>query len=67
MKKEIDQFAAQKVAFKLKAKRMKLSLKVELDNVQRKVPSAKKKQLRIRGGIEKVNTHDQAARVQDEV
>merc|ERR1719331_904320 len=45
MKKEIDQFAAQKAAFKLKAKRMKLRLKVELDNVQRKVSSAKKKKL----------------------
>jgi len=45
MKKEIDQFAAQKAAFKLKAKRMKLRLKVELDNVQRKVTEAKKAQL----------------------
>merc|ERR1712072_1410209 len=49
MKKEIDQFAAQKAAFKLKGQRMKLRLKVELDNVQRKVTDAKKKQ-RGRGG-----------------
>merc|ERR1719253_2365015 len=37
MKKEIDQFAAQKASFKLKQKRMKLRMKVELTNVQRKV------------------------------
>merc|ERR1711988_1486294 len=53
MKKEIDQFAAQKAAFKLKAKRMKLRLKVELDNVQRKVSSAKKKQLQAEEALKK--------------
>merc|ERR1711970_1220853 len=53
MKKEIDQFAAQKAAFKLKAKRMKLRLKVELDNVQRKVSSAKKKQLQAEEAVKK--------------
>merc|ERR1712139_607293 len=45
MKKEVDQFAAQKAAFKLKGQRMKLRLKVELDNVQNKVTEAKKKQM----------------------
>merc|ERR1712134_152684 len=53
MKKEIDQFAAQKAAFKLKAKRMKLRLKVALDNVQRKVSSAKKKQLQAEEAVKK--------------
>merc|ERR1711970_1081372 len=53
MKKEIDQFAAQKAAFKLKAKRMKLRLKVELDNVQRKVTEAKKKQMAAEEGLKK--------------
>merc|ERR1711998_649351 len=53
MKKEIDQFAAQKAAFKLKAKRMKLRLKVELDNVQRKVSAAKKKQLQAEEALKK--------------
>merc|ERR1719506_1580084 len=53
MKKEIDQFAAQKAAFKLKAERMKLRLKVELDNVQRKVSSAKKKQLQAEEAVKK--------------
>merc|ERR1711966_401393 len=53
MKKEIDQFAAQKAAFKLKAKRMKLRLKVELDNVQRKVSAAKKAQLRAEEALKK--------------
>merc|ERR1712230_78842 len=53
MKKEIDQFAAQKAAFKLKAKRMKLRLKVELDNVQRKVTEAKKKQLESEEALKK--------------
>merc|ERR1712054_52718 len=53
MKKEIDQFAAQKAAFKLKSKRMKLRLKVELDNVQRKVSSAKKKQLQAEEALKK--------------
>merc|ERR1719478_1789739 len=53
MKKEIDQFAAQKVSFKLKAKRMKLRLKVELDNVQRKVSAAKKKQLQAEEALKK--------------
>merc|ERR1711871_603354 len=53
MKKEIDQFAAQKAAFKLKAKRMKLRLKVELDNVQHKVSSAKKKQLQAEEAVKK--------------
>merc|ERR1719487_1932123 len=53
MKKEIDQFAAQKAAFKLKAKRMKLRLKVELDNVQRKVTEAKKKQLQAEEAVKK--------------
>merc|ERR1711970_1634071 len=53
MKKEIDQFAAQKAAFKLKAKRMKLRLKVELDNVQRKVTEAKKKQLQAEEALKK--------------
>merc|ERR1711998_536419 len=53
MKKEIDQFAAQKAAFKLKAKRMKLRLKVELDNVQRKVSEAKKKQLESEEALKK--------------
>merc|ERR1740133_120156 len=53
MKKEIDQFAAQKAAFKLKAKRMKLRLKVELDNVQRKVTEAKKEQLSAEEALKK--------------
>merc|ERR1719359_640691 len=53
MKKEIDKFAAQKAAFKLKAKRMKLRLKVELDNVQRKVSAAKKKQLKAEEALKK--------------
>merc|ERR1712054_381995 len=53
MKKEIDKFAAQKAAFKLKSKRMKLRLKVELDNVQRKVSSAKKKQLQAEEALKK--------------
>merc|ERR1711977_361977 len=53
MKKEIDQFAAQKAAFKLKGDRMKLRLKVELDNVQRKVSDAKKKQLEAEEGLKK--------------
>merc|ERR1719183_2814017 len=53
MKKEIDQFAAQKAAFKLKGERMKLRLKVELDNVQRKVDDAKKKQLEAEEGLKK--------------
>merc|ERR1711970_1716114 len=53
MKKEIDQFAAQKAAFKLKGERMKLRLKVELDNVQRKIDDAKKKQLEAEEGLKK--------------
>merc|ERR1711970_1035079 len=53
MKKEIDQFAAQKAAFKLKGERMKLRLKVELDNVQRKVDDAKKKQMEAEEGLKK--------------
>merc|ERR1711977_330667 len=53
MKKEIDQFAAQKASFKLKAKRMKLRLKVELDNVQKKVSAAKKKQLQAEEALKK--------------
>merc|ERR1719158_922555 len=53
MKKEIDQFAAQKAAFKLKGERMKLRLKVELDNVQRKVSDAKKKQMAAEEGLKK--------------
>merc|ERR1711988_688018 len=53
MKKEIDEFAAQKAAFKLSAKRMKLRLKVELDNVQRKVTEAKKKQLEAEEALKK--------------
>merc|ERR1711981_1004560 len=53
MKKEIDQFAAQKAAFKLKGERMKLRLKVELDNVQRKVTDAKKKQMEAEEGLKK--------------
>merc|ERR1712159_851821 len=53
MKKEIDQFAAEKAAFKLKAKRMKLRLKVELDNVQRKVSEAKKQQLQAEEALKK--------------
>merc|ERR1712147_75232 len=53
MKKEVDQFAAQKAAFKLKGERMKLRLKVELDNVQRKVSSAKKKQLQAEEAVKK--------------
>merc|ERR1712093_457000 len=53
MKKEIDQFAAQKAAFKLKGDRMKLRLKVELDNVQRKVSDAKKRQLEAEEGLKK--------------
>merc|ERR1711981_752577 len=53
MKKEIDQFAAQKASFKLKAKRMKLRLKVELDNVQKKVSAAKKKQLKAEEALKK--------------
>merc|ERR1719305_1292555 len=53
MKKEIDAFAAQKAAFKLKSKRMKLRLKVELDNVQRKVTEAKKKQLEAEEALKK--------------
>merc|ERR1712036_127610 len=50
---EVDQFAAQKAAFKLKGQRMKLRLKVELDNVQRKVSDAKKKQLEAEEGLKK--------------
>merc|ERR1712159_400844 len=53
MKKEIDEFAAQKAAFKLSAKRMKLRLKVELDNVQRKVTEAQKKQLSAEEALKK--------------
>merc|ERR1719174_2596152 len=53
MKKEIDQFAAQKAAFKLKGERMKLRLKVELDNVQRKVDDAKKKQMEAEESLKK--------------
>merc|ERR1711977_28008 len=53
MKKEIDKFAAQKAAFKLKAKRMKLRLKVELENVQRKVTAAQKKQLKAEEALKK--------------
>merc|ERR1711937_698912 len=53
MKKEVDQFAAQKAAFKLKGERMKLRLKVELDNVQRKVSDAKKKQMAAEEGLKK--------------
>merc|ERR1712134_94159 len=53
MKKEIDQFAAQKAAFKLKGQRMKLRLKVELDNVQNKVTEAKKKQMAAEEGLKK--------------
>merc|ERR1711959_389066 len=53
MKKEIDQFAAQKASFKLKTKRMKLRLKVELANVQRKVTGAKKAQLRAEESLKK--------------
>merc|ERR1719174_597717 len=53
MKKEIDQFAAQKAAFKLKGERMKLRLKVELDNVQRKVDDAKKKQFEAEEALKK--------------
>merc|ERR1711959_686839 len=53
MKKEIDQFAAQKASFKLKAKRMKLRLKVALDNVQKKVSAAKKKQLQAEEALKK--------------
>merc|ERR1712054_425372 len=53
MKKEIDQFAAQKASFKLKQKRMKLRMKVELTNVQRKVTSAKKAQLRAEEALKK--------------
>merc|ERR1711887_240577 len=53
MKKEIDQFAAQKAAFKLKGERMKLRLKVELDNVQRKVTEAKKKQMAAEEALKK--------------
>merc|ERR1711988_1268680 len=53
MKKEIDEFAAQKAAFKLSAKRMKLRLKVELDNVQRKVTEAQKKQLTAEEALKK--------------
>jgi hypothetical protein len=53
MKKEIDQFAAQKASFKLKQKRMKLRMKVELTNVQRKVTGAKKAQLRAEEALKK--------------
>merc|ERR1711998_60738 len=53
MKKEGDQFAAQKAAFKLKGQRMKLRLKVELDNVQNKVTEAKKKQLEAEEALKK--------------
>merc|ERR1712054_691490 len=53
MKKEIDQFAAQKASFKLKQKRMKLRMKVELTDVQRKVTSAKKAQLRAEEALKK--------------
>jgi len=53
MKKEVDQFAAQKAAFKLKGQRMKLRLKVELDNVQNKVTEAKKKQMAAEEGLKK--------------
>merc|ERR1712230_117625 len=45
--------AAQKASFKLKAKRMKLRLKVELDNVQKKVSAAKKKQLQAEEALKK--------------
>merc|ERR1711881_721928 len=57
MKKEIDQFAAQKAAFKLKGDRMKLRLKVELDNVQNKVTEAKKKQMAAEEGLKKAEHH----------
>merc|ERR1719305_2191669 len=53
MKKDVDQFAAQKAAFKLKGQRMKLRLKVELDNVQNKVTEAKKKQMAAEEGLKK--------------
>merc|ERR1712022_32163 len=53
MKKEVDQFAAHKAAFKLKGQRMKLRLKVELDNVQNKVTEAKKKQMAAEEGLKK--------------
>merc|ERR1711937_319742 len=53
MKQEVDQFAAQKAAFKLKGQRMKLRLKVELDNVQNKVTEAKKKQMAAEEGLKK--------------
>merc|ERR1712100_878257 len=46
MKKEVDQFAAQKAAIKLR-------LKVELDNVQNKVTEAKKKQMAAEEGLKK--------------
>merc|ERR1712216_473591 len=60
MKKEIDQFAAHKAAFKLKGERMKLRLKVELDNVQRKVTDAKKKQMEAEEGSQQT-AHAQLA------
>merc|ERR1711988_628213 len=53
MKKEVDQFAAQKAQFKLSAKRTKLRVKVELDNIQRKVTDTKKKQLEAEEGLKK--------------
>merc|ERR1711861_66756 len=48
---EVD--SAQKAAFKLKGQRMKLRLKVELDNVQNKVTEAKKKQMAAEEGLKK--------------
>merc|ERR1711968_410682 len=46
---EVD--SAQKAAFKLKGQRMKLRLKVELDNVQNKVTEAKKKLDAVKGQL----------------
>jgi hypothetical protein len=43
MKGEIEKFAAQKAEFKLKAKRMQMKLKVELDNVEGKAKKAEGK------------------------
>merc|ERR1712159_655596 len=45
MKGEIEKFAAQKAEFKLKAKRMQMKLKVELDNVEGKAKKAEDKTL----------------------
>jgi len=53
MKEEIDKFAAEKAAFTLKEERMKLSMKVELDNVQKDVTDAKKKQLEAEEALKK--------------